>query len=75
MDIAPGPQVRSRGHAGLAVPMRQRAHWAVLQRVTPSSLTAACAGEPPVTAAHVQSVREGEKNIFGIRCKGFCQRK
>lgn len=57
MHVAPGPQIRSRRHAGLAVPMRQRAHWAVLQRVTPSSLTAACAGEPSVTAKHIQSER------------------
>lgn len=64
MDVAPGPQVRSRGHAGLAVPMRQRAHWAVLQRVTPSSLTTACTGEPPVTATHTHTHTERERIII-----------
>lgn len=51
MDVAPCPQVRGGGHAGLTVPVREGAHRAVLERVAPSRLTAACAGEPPVTTA------------------------
>lgn len=51
VDVAPCPQVRGGGHAGLTVPVREGAHRAVLERVAPSRLTAACAGEPPVTTA------------------------
>lgn len=63
VHIAPCSQVRGGGHAGLAVPVREGAHRAVLERVAPSRLTAACAGEPPVT-----TTEKNKHNSFIYMC-------
>lgn len=65
VHAAPCSQVRGGRHAGLAVPVREGAHRAVLERVAPSCLTAACAGEPPMTTAEIE---KNKHNSFIYMC-------